>query len=106
MTYRVIADSDHRGSKRLRRARYGLPLRNNLLENDIREYTRMRKIGSGARSGTSLRQHFYEPKNTSRKLGVSLGAFLQERLSGSKQMPQLSERMRQFAAPRSARIET
>ena len=83
--------------------RPGLPLHNNLSENDIREYARLRKISGGTRSDAGLRcrDTFMSLKKTCRKLGVSFGAFLQDRLSGSKQIPQLSELMRQSAASRS-----
>lgn len=60
-----------------------LPLHNNLSENDIREYARLRKISGGTRSdlGRRCRDTFRSLKKTCRKLGVSFGAYLRDRLS-------------------------
>jgi len=83
--------------------RPGLPLHNNLSENEIRAYARLRKISGGTPSDAGLRCHdtFMSLKKSCRKLGVSFGAFLQDRLSGSMQIPQLSALVRQSAASRS-----
>lgn len=79
----------------------GLPLHNNLSENDIREYARLRKISGGTRSdiGRRCRDTFMSLKKTCRKLGVSFSAFLTDRLSGKLQIPRLSELMRRAADP-------
>jgi len=84
----------------------GLPLHNNLSENDIREYARLRKISGGTRSdaGQRCRDTFMSLKKTCRKLGVDFGCFLHDRLSGTKQVPSLSELMRQAAAQRTGGI--
>lgn len=79
-----------------------LPLHNNLSENDIREYARLRKISSGTRSdqGQRCRDTFLSLKKTCRKLGISFGAFLTDRLSGAATIPRLSDVMRKTASVR------
>ncbi len=81
-----------------------LPLHNNLSENDIREYARLRKISAGTRSdlGRRCRDTFLSLKNTCRKLGVSFHAYLHDRLTGATQIPLLSSLMRAAAAARSS----
>jgi hypothetical protein len=77
-----------------------LPLHNNLSENDIREYARLRKISSGTRSdlGLRCRDTFLSLKKTCRKLGVSFWQFLKDRLTGAATIPPLADLMRQAAA--------
>jgi hypothetical protein len=77
-----------------------LPLHNNLAENDIREYARIRKISAGTRSdlGRRCRDTFLSLKKTCRKLKVSFCQYLQDRLSGAGLIPRLSELMRTTAA--------
>lgn len=79
-----------------------LPLHNNLSENDIREYARLRKISGGTRSdqGQRCRDTFLSLKKTCRKLGISFGAFLTDRLSGAGTIPRLAEVMRRTASDR------
>lgn len=74
-----------------------LPLHNNLAENDIREYARLRKISAGTRSdlGRRCRDTFLSLKKTCRKLGVSFCEFLLDRLIGTRSIPPLTELMRQ-----------
>jgi hypothetical protein len=85
-----------------------LPLHNNLSENDIREYARLRKISAGTRSdqGRRCRDTFLSLKKTCRKLGISFREFLWDRLTGGCAIPRLSEVMRataaQTAAPQAA----
>jgi hypothetical protein len=76
-----------------------LPLHNNLSENDIREYARLRKISGGTRSelGRRCRDTFMSLKKTCRKLGVSFGAYLRDRLSEANQIPPLVELIRRKA---------
>lgn len=78
-----------------------LPLHNNLAENDIREYARLRKISAGTRSdlGRRCRDTFLSLKKTCRKLGVSFCDYLRDRLAGTGLIPRLSELMRKAAAP-------
>lgn len=77
-----------------------LPLHNNLSENDIREYARLRKISGGTRSdeGRRCRDTFMSLKKTCRKLGVSFQSYLRDRIRGIGDIPQLSERMRAAAS--------
>lgn len=72
-----------------------LPLHNNLSENDIREYARLRKISGGTRSdmGRRCRDTFISLKKTCRKLGVSFSSYLHDRLSGAKSIPRLVDVM-------------
>jgi hypothetical protein len=76
-----------------------LPLHNNLSENDIREYARLRKISGGTRSDTGrrCRDTFMSLKKTCRKLGVSFQSYLRDRIRGSGELPRLSDRMRSTA---------
>lgn len=77
-----------------------LPLHNNLSENDIREQARLRKVSGGTRSdlGRRRRDTFLSLKKTCRKLGVSFGQFLNDRLTGAATIPPLPELLRQAAA--------
>jgi hypothetical protein len=78
-----------------------LPLHNNLSENDIREYARLRKISAGTRSdqGRRCRDTFLSLKKTCRKLGISFRAFLHDRLTRAGQIPLLSHVIRSVAKP-------
>jgi hypothetical protein len=77
-----------------------LPLHNNLSENDIREYARLRKVSGGTRSdlGKRCRDTFLSLKKTCRKLGVSFWQFLHDRLTGAATIPPLPNLMRVAAA--------
>lgn len=83
-----------------------LPLHNNLSENDIREYARLRNISAGTRSdlGRRCRDTFLSLKKTCRKLGVSFREYLHDRLAGVRQIPSLSELMRKRAQTNSATV--
>jgi hypothetical protein len=76
-----------------------LPLHNNLSENDIREYARLRKISAGTRSdqGRRCRDTFLSLKKTCRKLGISFREFLRDRLTRAGTIPKLSDVMRSVA---------
>jgi hypothetical protein len=76
-----------------------LPLHNNLAENDIREYARIRKISAGTRSdlGRRCRDTFLSLKKTCRKLGVRFSEYLRDRLAGTRGIPRLTELMRKSA---------
>lgn len=76
-----------------------LPLHNNLSENDIREYARLRKVSGGTRSdlGRRCRDTFLSLKKTCRKLGLSFWQFLKDRLTGAATIPPLADLMRQAA---------
>jgi hypothetical protein len=77
-----------------------LPLHNNLSENDIREYARLRKVSGGTRSdlGRRCRDTFLSLKKTCRKLGLSFWQFLKDRLTGAATIPPLPNLMRHVAA--------
>lgn len=79
-----------------------LALHNNLSENDIREYARLRKISGGTQSaeGRRCRDTFMSLKKTCRKLGVNFQHFLRDRIRGRGEIPLLSELMRKTAAER------
>lgn len=79
-----------------------LALHNNLSENDIREYARLRKISGGTRSaeGRRCRDTFMSLKKTCRKLGVNFQHYLRDRIRGLGEIPLLSELMRTTAAER------
>jgi hypothetical protein len=76
-----------------------LPLHNNLSENDIREYARLRKISAGTRSdlGRRCRDTFLSLKKTCRKLGLRFWEYLGDRLAGTNHIPLLAEVMRNVA---------
>jgi hypothetical protein len=76
-----------------------LPLHNNLSENDIREYARLRKISAGTRSdiGRRCRDTFLSLKKTCRKLGLRFWDYLGDRLAGTNNIPPLAEVMRNLA---------
>jgi Transposase IS66 family len=77
-----------------------LPLHNNLSENDIREYARLRKVSGGTRSdlGRRCRDTFLSLKKTCRKLGLSFWQFLKDRLTDAATIPPLADLLRQAAA--------
>jgi hypothetical protein len=76
-----------------------VPLHNNAMESDIREYVKRRKISGGTRSdaGRCCRDTFASLKKTCRKLGVRFWAYLQDRVRGLGQLPRLAELIRQQA---------
>lgn len=77
-----------------------VPLHNNVAEGDIREYVSIRKVSGGTRSalGRRCRDTFASLKKTCRKLGVSLWAYLLDRLTGAKKVPRLTELIRSKVA--------
>jgi hypothetical protein len=81
-----------------------IPLHNNALESDIREYVKRRKISGSTRSdeGRRCRDTFASLKKTCRKLGVRFWAYLQDRIRGLGQMPPLTDLIRLKAAQTNA----
>jgi len=77
-----------------------IPLTNNLSENDIRQFAKIRKISGSTRSdnGRRCRDTFISLKTTCRKLGISFWQFLQDRICGTRSIPPLPELIRQAAA--------
>src|SRR5207248_429968 len=76
-----------------------IPLHNNAMESDIREFVKRRKISGGTRNdaGRRCRDTFASLKKTCRKLGVCFWDYLQDRLRGLGQIPSLAELIRQRA---------
>jgi hypothetical protein len=81
-----------------------IPLHNNAMESDIREFVKRRKISGGTRSdaGRRGRDTFASLKKTCRKLGVRFWAYLQDRVRGLGPIPRLAELIRQKAGSAAA----
>ena len=80
-------------------ARPEIPLHNNAMESDIREFVKRRKISGGTRSaaGRRCRDTFASLKKTCRKLGVRFWDYLQDRVRGLGQITRLADLIRQKA---------
>jgi hypothetical protein len=76
-----------------------IPLHNNAMESDIREFVKRRKISGGTRNaaGRRGRDTFASLKKTCRKLGVCFWAYLQDRVRGLGKVPRLADLIRQKA---------
>ncbi len=74
-----------------------IPLNNNISENDIRVFATKRKIHGGTRSedGRKCRDTFMSLKKTCRKLGISFFEYLYDRVAEIKNIPLLSETIKQ-----------
>jgi hypothetical protein len=72
-----------------------MPLHNNGVESDIREFVKRRKISGGTRSaaGRRCRDTFASLKKTCRKLAVRFWDYLQDRVRGLGQVPRLADLM-------------
>lgn len=83
-----------------------VPLHNNAMESDIREFVKRRKISGGTRNdaGRRCRDTFASLKKTCRKLGVRFWDYLQDRVRGLGKIPRLAELIRQKAQQTIARI--
>jgi len=81
-----------------------IPLHNNAMESDIREYVKRRKISGGTRNdaGRRCRDTFASLKKTCRKLGVRFWDYLQDRVRGSGLIPRLAELIRRKARQNTA----
>jgi hypothetical protein len=77
-----------------------LPLHNNGMESDIREYVKKRKISGGTRSdeGRRCRDTFTSLKKTCRKLGLNFWNYLMDRIRGFTEIPRLPDLIRQRAS--------
>jgi hypothetical protein len=77
-----------------------LPLHNNGLESDIREFVKRRKISGGTRSnaGRRCRDTFASLKKTCRKLGLRFWEYLRDRVRGLGEIPRLADLIRARAA--------
>jgi Transposase IS66 family len=76
-----------------------IPLHNNAMESDIREFVKRRKISGGTRNdaGRRCRDTFASLKKTCRKLGIRFWDYLQDRVRGLGQIPRLADVIRQKA---------
>ena len=76
-----------------------LPLHNNAMESDSREFVKRRKISGGTRNdaGRRCRDTFASLKKTCRKLGLRFWDYLQDRVRGGGQVPRLADLIRQKA---------
>jgi len=83
-----------------------VPLHNNAMESDIREFVKRRKISGGTRNeaGRRCRDTFASLKKTCRKLGVRFWDYLQDRIRGLGRLPRLAELIRQRAAAAATKI--
>jgi hypothetical protein len=82
-----------------------IPLHNNAMESDIREFVKRRKISGGTRSeaGRRCRDTFASLKKTCRKLGLRFWDFLQDRVRGLGNIPPLADLIRQTAQAAAAK---
>jgi hypothetical protein len=82
-----------------------VPLHNNLSEGHIRDYVKKRKISGSTRSelGRRARDTFASLKKTCRRLGVNFWEYVQDRVRGLGQIPQLADLIRQKAEETAAR---
>jgi hypothetical protein len=76
-----------------------IPLHNNAMESDIREFVKRRKISGGTRNdaGRRCRDTFASLKKTCRKLGLRFWDYLKDRVAGLGQIPRLADLIRQKA---------
>jgi hypothetical protein len=81
--------ADHQADLRRVLARPEIPLHNNALASDIREFVKLRKISGGPRSsaGRRCRDTFASLKKMCWKLGVRFWDYLQDRGSRAAQDP-------------------
>jgi Transposase IS66 family len=92
---------DHRADLLRVLERSEVPLHNNAMESDIREFVKRRKISGGTRNdaGRRCRDTFASLKKTCRKLGVRFWDYLQDRVRGLGQIPPLADLIRKKARP-------
>ena len=90
---------DHRADVLRVLERPEVPLHNNAMESDIREYVKRRKISGGTRNeaGRRCRDTFASLKRTCRKLGVRFWDYLQDRVRGLGRIPPLPDLIRRKA---------
>lgn len=82
-----------------------IPLHNNGMESDIREFVKRRKISGGTRSdaGRRCRDTFASLKKTCRKLGVRFWDYLKDRVGGLGHIPRLADLIRSKAREKPAK---
>ncbi len=88
---------DHRADLLRVLERPEVPLHNNAMESDIREFVKRRKVSGGTRNeaGRRCRDTFASLKKTCRKLGLRFWDYLQDRVRGLGQIPRLAGLIRQ-----------
>lgn len=102
---RVLKDMANQKADLLRvLERPEIPLHNNAMESDIREFVKRRKISGGTRNdaGRRCRDTFASLKKTCRKLGLRFWSYLQDRVRGRGQIPRLADLLCQKAHETSA----
>jgi hypothetical protein len=97
---------DHRADLLRVLERPEVPLHNNAMESDIREFVKRRKISGGTRNdaGRRCRDTFASLKKTCRKLGLRFWDYLQDRVRGLGKLPRLAELIRQKARQTTAAV--
>jgi hypothetical protein len=82
-----------------------IPLHNNAMESDIREFVKRRKISGGTHNdaGRRCRDTFASLKKTCRKLGIRFWDYLRDRVRGLGQIPRLADLIRQKAQEATAK---
>ncbi|MCI0403549.1 MAG: transposase [Acidobacteria bacterium] len=82
-----------------------IPLHNNAMESDIREFVKRRKISGGTRNdaGRRCRDTFASLKKTCRKIGIRFWDYLCDRVRGLGQIPRLAHLIRQKAEETTAK---
>jgi hypothetical protein len=101
---------DHRADLLRVLERSEVPLHNNTMESDIREFVKRRKISGGTRNdaGRRCRDTFASLKKTCRKLGIRFWDYLQDRVRGLGHIPRLADlirkKARQTIAPNSQAV--
>jgi hypothetical protein len=97
---------DHRADLLRVLERPDVPLHNNAMESDIREFVKRRKISGGTRNeaGRRCRDTFASLKKTCRKLGLRFWDYLQDRVRGLGKIPRLAELIRQKARRSTASV--
>jgi hypothetical protein len=90
---------DHKADLLCVLARPEVPLHNNAMESDIREFVKRRKISGGTRNhaGRRCRDTFASLKKTCRKLGLRFLDYLQDRVRGLGKIARLADLIRQKA---------
>jgi hypothetical protein len=78
-----------------------VPLHNNAMESDIREYVKRRKMSGGTRNeaGRRCRDTFASLKKTCRQLGIRFWDYLHDRVRGLGQIPRLADLICRKARP-------
>jgi len=87
---------EHKADLLVALVRPEVPLHNNAMESDIREFVKRRKISGGTRSnaGRRCRDTFASLKKTCRKLGICFWQYLNDRVRGLGKIARLADLIR------------